>query len=176
MSREWTGSVRINAWVEAVYAYLADFTRHPEWDASTTRVTQLKPCHAAGVGAEYRAYERLDLFGKTGEGKGVFKNQAGVTDREAREMVHNRRIAWHSHLVPRIGVTAEYAFEFEPDGDGTRLSETIAMNAPLGLDRLQQAIFRGTNEKQQAEWQENLERIKAHVKQVAAPEPALAAR
>jgi uncharacterized membrane protein len=170
MSKEWTGSVRINAPVEAVYAYLADFARLPEWDAATMRVERKKAGDASGVGAAYRVYEHLKLPGK---------DKAGLAEREVRELVPNRRIAWHAHPVPRMGVSLDCAFEFERDGDGTRLTETVQVNMPAIVDKMQHAVFRSLDDQQRAQWQENLARIKANVEQgapAAAPELALAGR
>jgi hypothetical protein len=179
MSREWTGSVRIKAPVEAVYAYLADFTRQSEWDAATMRVELKKAGDASGVGAEYRAYERLDLLARVREHAPLMKDQAGLVDREVREMIPNRRIAWHAHPVPRMGLSLDCAFEFQPDGDGTLLTETVRLNSWTIVDKMQQVVFRSMDEKQYAQWQENLERIKKNVEKnapVAAPEAVLAGR
>jgi uncharacterized membrane protein len=167
MSKEWTGSVRINAPVEAVYAYLADFANQPEWDTTTVRIEQVKPGDATGVGAEYRAYERLDWLSRSGDNKSEKSHQAGVSDREVRELVPNRRVAWHSHAVPRMGVTMDYAFELVADGDDTELTETVRLNSPGVMDALQKVVLPKLDDKQRALWRADLERIKHQVEKLA---------
>ena len=159
MGKEWTGTVRIEAPVEQVFAYLADFTRHPEWDASTHRVELHQPGDANGVGAVYRAYESLSSLAPDTTGSPM-KDRAGLADREVKELVPNRRIAWHTHTVPRMGISADASFDLEPDGDGTTVNQTVRVKVPGVLDAIGKAVFRQLDDKQTAQWESNLQNLK----------------
>ena len=171
MSKEWTGSVHVAAPVEQVYAYLADFTRHAEWDEATERVEHLE---GEGVGAKYRAYERLDSLMRVGDGEGVFKNQAGVAHREVTSLVPHSHIEWHTYPVPRLGISADCAFDLAAEGSGTKVTQTVRINTPSVVDALEKVVFRNMDAKQQAQWTKNLENLKAAVERDApVREPAL---
>ena len=168
MSKRWEGSVQIAAPVDEVYAYLADFTRHAEWDEMTERVEQVKAGDASGVGAEFKAYEALAKLAKVGSGDAFVKNQAGLAKREVTEMVPNKRIAWFTTTIPRMGITADCAFELAPEGNGTRLTQTVELHTLPGMDKVEKFFFRNMDAKQRAQWDANLKRIKAAVERAPA--------
>jgi uncharacterized membrane protein len=178
METTWTGSVEIAAPVERVYAYLADFPRHCEWAQTLERMEQKKAGDAAGVGATYLTFER-QAFQADRPPRGPLPAKAfkGKTLAEVREKSPNRRLAWHSHPVPRMGVWADIAFDVAPDGHGgTRLTQTIAMHqAWLPLQLFARLAFKTTpaamEAKAQAQWQASLNNIKALLEH-ASPEHA----
>lgn len=161
--QQWTGSVWVNAPLDEVYGYLADFTRHPEWDDATVRVEQTAPGDATGVGAEYKAYESLGKVAKVGSGDSFIKDQAGLAKREVREMILNRRLAWHTHPVPNIGVSADCAFNLSAENDGTTVTQTVEVSTLPGLHAITSFVFRSLDAKQQASWAANLDRLKTAV-------------
>ena len=172
MSKEWTGSVHVAAPVEQVYAYLADFTRHGEWDEATKKVEHLE---GQGVGAKYRAYERLNSVLKLGDKDSLFGNQAGVTHREVTSLVPHSHIEWHTFPVPKLGISADCSFELSPEGDGTTVRQTVRINTPSVIDAMEKVIFRNMDAKQQAQWDQNLHSLKTMVERTApVREPALA--
>jgi uncharacterized membrane protein len=168
MSKQWTGSVWIEAPVEEVYAYLADFTRHPEWDQATIRVEPLAPGDATGAGAEYKAYEALNTVIRFGERESFLKDQAGLAKRTVTAVVPGERIAWRSHPVPRMGTSAECAFAFAPEAGGTRLTQTVEIKTLPGMDAVTGLVFRSLDEKHRAQWDGNLARLKQAVERVPA--------
>jgi len=172
MSKEWTGSVHVAAPVEQVYAYLADFTRHGEWDEATERVEHLD---GQGVGAKYRAYERLGSLLKVGGKESFLGNQAGVAHREVTSLVPHSHIEWHTFPVPKMGISADCAFALAPDGDGTMVRQTVRINTPSVVDAMEKVIFRNMDAKQQTQWDQNLRNLKSLVERDApVREPALA--
>jgi uncharacterized membrane protein len=168
MDTTWTGSVEIAAPSERVYAYLADLPRHCEWAQTLERMEQKKTGDAAGVGATYLTFER-QAFQADRRPKGPLPAKAfrGKTLAEVREKSPNRRIAWHSHPVPRMGVWADIAFDLAADGrGGTNLTQTIRIHqAWLPLQIFSRLFFKttpaGMEQKARAQYQASLANIKA---------------
>lgn len=115
----------------ALYRYLLDFTRHPEWAANLSAVRQLTP-GPVGVGTTFRAQEgpppvplltklrmmRHFVGGLLGGAK--LYSQAEITALEP-----GRRIAWRAG-IPRGDSyfnLAEWEFLLEPQADATRLTQ-----------------------------------------------------
>lgn len=170
MHKHWEGTVHVDAPVERVFAYLADFERHPEWDRFTVRVEQTSPGDASGVGAEWRVYERLNVFSQ-GSHESRFKNGTGLAKREVRELVPNQRLTWHTHPVPKVGVSADFTFEVEPDGQGTKVTQRVQVNVPGLVDAVGRLVAKNLDAKQQAQWQAGLAGLK-QLAESAAREPA----
>jgi hypothetical protein len=51
------GSIQIDAPLDQVYSYLADFPRHCEWAQTLERMEQIRAGDSAGVGAQYLTTE-----------------------------------------------------------------------------------------------------------------------
>ncbi len=162
MAKHWQGSVFINAPVSEVYGYLADFSRHSEWDESATRLEQVEQGDANGVGAKWRAYEKLDAFQADRDRKPLLQlhGNVGVAVREVRELVPNTRVAWHTYPVPRLGITADCAFGLEEENGGTKLTETVQINVLGVMESLGKFVFRNLDAKQTAQWEGNLQAIR----------------
>jgi uncharacterized membrane protein len=161
----WEGKVSIHAPVDQVYLYLADLPRHAEWAQSVETLELVQPGDKSGVGARYRAVERqiwqtdrrpheplTAKYGKTGD----FMC-------EVRELVPNRRIAWHAWApYPVVKHLGDYAFELASDGNGgTTLIQRSSLTdnwAGLLISRL---VFKTTPEKARAQWAASLKNIKA---------------
>src|SRR4051794_4987125 len=58
VERHWTGTINLDAPVEAVYRYLADLPRHCEWAQTLERMELQRAGDAAGIGARYLTFER----------------------------------------------------------------------------------------------------------------------
>jgi len=165
MSSNWQGSVHVSAPVEEVYAYLADFTNQADWDETVTKVEQAEPGDVNGVGAKWKSYERLDSL-QSDKGRKSHSNlarNAGLAMREVRELTPHQRVAWHSYTMPRMGVTADCAFELTPDAGGTTVSFTVQFNMLAVIESVTKFVFKGLDAKQQAQWQASLENVKTQV-------------
>lgn len=178
MAKHWQGTVFINAPVSEVYRYLADFSRHAEWDESATRLEQVERGDANGIGAKWRAYEKLDSIKADRDRKPVFQltGNVGVAVREVRELVPSSRIAWHTYPIPRMGVTADCAFELADENGGTKLVETVRINTLGVMESLGKFVFRNLDAKQSAQWDANLETIRGICEGSVVPSPEASAR
>jgi uncharacterized membrane protein len=166
MEANWSGSVTIAAPVERVYAYLADFPRHCEWAQTLERMEQQRAGDANGIGARYLTFER-QAFQADRKPRGPMPAKAfkGKTLAEVRELAPNRRIAWHSHPVPRMRIWADIAFDLAPEGNGAKLTQTIRMHQGwLPLQLFARLAFKSTpaamEEKARAQWAASLQNIK----------------
>jgi len=177
MAKHWQGTVHIDAPVSEVYRYLADFARHCEWDQSATRLEQVEKGDVNGIGAQWRSYERLDSLQADRGRKPILHihGSVGVAVREVREMVPDKRIAWHSYPVPRMGVTADCAFDLEEENGGTKLTETVQINAPGVMESFGKFVLRSLDAKTTSQWESNLENIKHHFEPATVVAPAAVA-
>ena len=147
---------------------MADFPRHCEWAQTLERMEQRKAGEAGGVGAQYLTFER-QAFQSDRQPRGPLPTKAfaGKTLAEVRELVPNRRIAWHSHPVPKMGISADIAMDLAPaDHGGTRLTQTIRMHqAWLMVQLFSRLMFKtnpaGMEAKAHAQWDASLRNIKA---------------
>jgi uncharacterized protein YndB with AHSA1/START domain len=176
METQWQGSVEINAPVERVYAYLADFPKHCEWAQTLERMELRRPGDDRGVGAIYRTDERQAMHAdRAPRGPLPAKAFKGTTECEVTELEPNRRIAWRAHPVPvTLGTSAQLAFDLEPlDASRTRLTQTVRLRqAWLPAQIFARLIFKtdsaGMEAKARAQWQASLHNIKAILEEDAA--------
>ncbi len=173
MHKEWKSSIQVDAPVERVFAAVADFERHPEWDKYTRKVELTKPGAADGSGAEWKIYEQLGLFA-LGNFENRNKTTLGLAKRHVREVSPNQRVAWHTHPVPNIGIGAEVVFSFEPQGSGTKVTETVTINVPGVLEAVARLILRDLENRQHGQWEASLQNLKAVCEGVAVAEPETA--
>lgn len=155
---EGAAAITIQAPVETVYAYLADFTRHPEWVRNVSKVEQVSP-GPAGVGTVFKTSEGPPpvaprrkaammvqfLLGVLGGAKSY--SEAWITALEPP-----RRIAWQAGIPKGEGFfnLAEWEFLIEPRGGATVLTQRFCwqpqnptaerMVSAAGVDGLQQAV------------------------------------
>ena len=165
MATEWKGTVHVDAPVAEVYDYLADFSRLPEWDETVTKVKVEDDGEADGTGAKWRTYERLSSLKSDRDRKPVFdlENNVGVAMREVRELVPGQRVAWHSYMMPRIGITSDCRFELTGGPNGTEVTFFVKMNVISVIDTLAKKVFRSLEDKQEGQWQRSLEAIKTRL-------------
>ena len=177
MSKQWQGEVHIDAPVAEVYRYLADFSRHSEWDETATRLEQVEKGDANGIGAQWRTYEKLDSLQSDRGRKPLLHvhGSVGVTVREVRELVQNQRIAWHTYPVPRMGVTADCAFDLAEENGGCKLTETVQINALGVMETFGKFVFKNLDAKQAAQWEANLQAIRQAVETGATARTPVAA-
>jgi uncharacterized membrane protein len=137
--------VVIQAPPAAVYAYLADLTRHPEWASNLTKVKQVTPGPAA-VGTTFRTEEgpppvalgtRLRMMVQFVAG--LVSGAQPYSEATLTALEPDRRIAWHA-AIPKRGKPfsyAEWEFCLEPAGTGTRVTQRFRYAPPdLGGARM----------------------------------------
>ena len=88
----WQGTIHVSPPVEKVYAYLADFSKHPEWSGTVTRLECTKPGDERGIGAQYIAYEHVD-FVPEGWRRLLPRAKEARSFSEVIELVPSQRIA-----------------------------------------------------------------------------------
>jgi len=109
--------LRIGAPPLAVYALVADVTRTPEFSPEILACTWLDGADGPAVGA------RFEAVNKVSRGP-AWKNRPVVTAAEpGREFAFSRTEKFVGTLVWR--------YKFEPDGTGTRLTESYEVTRPI---------------------------------------------
>jgi hypothetical protein len=109
----------IEATPEALYDLVADVTRTPELTADIVKVEWLDGATRAVVGARFKATN------KAGRGP-AWSNKPVITVAD-----RGREIAWSR--TEAIGGTLEWRYRFEPEGTGTRVTESYEVTKPLPL-------------------------------------------
>jgi uncharacterized protein YndB with AHSA1/START domain len=175
MDMYWQGSTQINAPVEQVYRYLADFPRHCEWAQTLERMEQIRTGDSTGIGARYLTTERQAMQADRKPYEQLTKGMRVKTLCEVRELIPNRRIAWHGHTVPKaMGLYADLDFVLAPTMDGgTLLTQHYRFHQPPFMRFMFTLIYGSDLEaKGHAQWQASLHNIKAILEQAADVEPA----
>jgi hypothetical protein len=109
----------IEASPEVLYARIADVTRTPELTPDIVKVEWLDGATEAVVGARFKATNR--------QGRGPdWKNKPVITVADP-----GREIAW-ARTEPFAG-TVVWRYRFEPEGTGTRVTESYEVTKPLRL-------------------------------------------
>jgi hypothetical protein len=109
----------IDAAPEALYDLVADVTRTPELTPDIVEVEWLDGATSAVVGARFKAVNK--------QGRGPrWSNKPVITAAE-----RGREIAWSR--TEAIGGTLEWRYRFEPEGTGTRVTESYEVTQPLPL-------------------------------------------
>lgn len=109
----------IDATPEALYAIVADVTRTPELTDDIVRCEWLDGATEAAVGARFRATNH--------QGRGPdWKNSPVITT-----ATPGREIAWAR--TEKFAGTVEWRYRFEPEGGGTRVTESYEVTKPLSI-------------------------------------------
>jgi hypothetical protein len=161
-------TVYIDAPPLAVYALVADVTRTPEFSPEILRCTWLDGATGPAAGA------RFEAVNKVARGPAWKNRPVVVTAEPGREFAFSRTEKFSGTLVWR--------YRFEPDGNGTRLTESYEVTRPVSrlgwfiIDRLFGCHDRRTE--LHAGMQQTLQRIRetaerdGHVRAVpGSPEP-----
>lgn len=111
-------SLRVEAPPEAVYAVVADVTRTPELSPEILECTWLDRATGPAVGARFKARNKVT-------NRPAWSNKPVVTVVDpAREFAFTR--------TEPFGGTVEWRYRFEPDGDGTLVTESYLVTEPMG--------------------------------------------
>ncbi len=110
-------ALRIDATPDVVYALVADVTRTPEFSPEIQRCTWLDGATGPVVGA------RFEAVNKVARGP-AWKNRPVVTAAQpGREFAFSR--------TERFSGTLVWRYRLEPDGGGTRLTESYEVTRPV---------------------------------------------
>jgi uncharacterized membrane protein len=159
MQKLWEGSVRIEAPVDEVWALVSDFARHPEWDNFTKEISLDKPGGDLGVGSEWKVREHLGMLRDDNKKKWLDHGVAPAR-REVRHVVPGTKIVWHTHPVPKVGVSAEFTFEFADDAGATVVTQIVNLHVPGVMDVVGRVLIPSRDRLQQEAWQRNLDNLK----------------
>ncbi len=110
-------SLRMEAAAEVVYELVSDFTRTPEFSPEVIRCSWLDGATGPAVGARFKARNKVQ------RGPG-WNNKPVVTVAEpGREFAFTR--------TELGGGTVLWRYRFEPEGSGTRVTESYEVLRPL---------------------------------------------
>jgi uncharacterized protein YndB with AHSA1/START domain len=124
-------SIVIRAAPQAVYDYLVDFTRHPEWVANLAKVTKVSP-GAIGVGSIFHTQEGappVPFLRKLNMMRyfiaGLLAGTKPYSEAEITALDAGKRIAWRAGLRKGQGWFnwAEWEFCLQPQAQGTKLTQ-----------------------------------------------------
>jgi uncharacterized membrane protein len=113
----------------ALYAYLLDFPRHPEWVSNLSRVNQVTS-GPVGVGTIFRCQEGPPPVPPLTKVRmmrhfigGLLRGAKPYSRTEITALEPGRRIAWRAGVPRGEGYfnLAEWEFILQPQGDATRL-------------------------------------------------------
>lgn len=126
-------AIVIEATPEKIYTYLLDFTRHPEWVANLSKVTQVSS-GAIGVGTLFHTQESappVPFLRKLNMMRyfmiGLISGVKPYSEAEITALEPNQRIAWKAGLRKGNGWfnQAEWEIVLQPQGSGTLLTQRL---------------------------------------------------
>ena len=110
-------AVHVDAPPEAVYALVADVTRTPEFSLEIRSCTWLDGATGPAQGARFEAVNKVG-------GGPAWRNRPVVTAAEpGREFAFSR--------TERLAGTLVWRYQLEPEGTGTRLTESYEVTRPV---------------------------------------------
>jgi Polyketide cyclase / dehydrase and lipid transport len=112
-------SLRIEARPDDVYAFVADVTRTPEVSPEILDCAWLDSATGPAVGARFKARNKVP-------NRPAWSNKPVVT------VVDPGREFAFARTEP-FGGTVEWRYRFEPDGDGTLVTESYEVTKPMGV-------------------------------------------
>ena len=163
MDINWQGSVQIAAPIGQVYRYLTDFPRHSEWAQTVERLEWTRAGDATGVDAQYVTTERQTLQADRKPREPLTNGEPDQTLCEVRELLPNRRIAWHSHMLPDADPSADLDFDLAAAENGdTLLIQHQRLSVPDSIVAEMQRMFDSdVLELLYMQWEAGLRNIKA---------------
>lgn len=124
-------TITIQAPIDKVYAYLVDFSRHPEWAQNLSKVTQVTPGSIA-VGTMFKTQEGVPPVRMGQKLKmmvpfmlGVLSGAKPYSEAKITALESPGRIAWQAGIPKGTGFFnfAEWEFVLEAYGNATRLTQ-----------------------------------------------------
>jgi hypothetical protein len=80
--------------------------------------------------------------------------------REVRHVMPGKKIVWHTHPVPKVGVSAEFTIELIPENEGTLVRQVVDLHVPGVMNVVGLVLAPKRDKLQQAAWQRNLDQLK----------------
>lgn len=143
-------SVTVAAPPEAVWAMVTDLPRMGEWSPENKGGEWLDGATGPAVGARFR--------GRNQRGKSKWSTTVTVTEAEP-----GRSFAFRAAGRP----ATQWRYRFEPVADGTRVTESFALDAPLGVfNRLLTRVTTGVTDRR-ADMEEGVRTTLANLKAAA---------
>jgi hypothetical protein len=128
MDIRYNNTIHIHRPVSEVYAYLSDFPRHVEWAQTLERLEKVKEGDSGGVGAQYLTYEKQS-FQSDRKPYEPIKQKVAINAKtmcEVRELIPDKRLAWHAYMVGDPRTHADWEIELASDGNGgTKLTQKV---------------------------------------------------
>jgi len=150
----------VEAPADLIYARLAAFDRHGEWDETVSRAEPITEGNTTGVGAEGKVYEHFSLLhAATGDDRS--KQATGLSKRTLKELVPNERVSWTNHMMPNLGVSATMTWTLHAEGRFTRAVAEVALSVPTVVEKVGRVMFRNLDSKYEAQLNEAIEALKA---------------
>ena len=158
-------SVLINAPIETVYNYIADFPRHPEWNANLDKLTQTSN-GGLGVGTQYVTDEappetlpwimRNVMFPMMS----MMVGATGQTETEITVLQPHARIAWEAGLPIRNGymMKSDWRVELKVQGNHTKVTQHYHFKPQITMAKMAVSDSQMSNVAKQTEL--NLEKLK----------------
>ncbi len=111
-------SLHMAAPPEVAYELVADITRMPEFSPEILKCEWLDGAQGPAVGARFRARNKVP-------------NRPSWTNKPVVTAIEPGRAFAFARTEAFAG-TVEWRYEFEPDADGTTVTESYTVTAPLG--------------------------------------------
>ena len=124
-------TITIEVPIDRVYAYLADFRRHPEWAMNLSKVTQVTPGPVA-VGTVFKAQEGAPPVQMGQKVKmmvsvtlGILGGAKPYSEAKITALESPDRIAWQAGMPKGAGFFnfAEWEFVLSTQGNATQLTQ-----------------------------------------------------
>jgi len=148
-------SVYMKATPDAVYGLVADVTRMADFSPEILRCTWLNGARGPAVGARFEAVNKVPR-------RRAWTNKPVVTVVEPA-----RRFSFAR--TERFAGTVEWTYRFEPEGEGTRVTESYEVTRPITrVGWFVIGVLFGRNDRRadlHAGMEETLERIRAVAEQ-----------
>jgi len=150
----------IDAPAAVIYDRLASIARHPEWDETAQRAEPVTEGNATGVGAEWKVYEHFGIFHSI-SGDDRSKQGTALSKRTLKELVPNERVAWGTHTLPNLGVSATLTRTLTPEGSATRVVVDVSISVPMVVERVGRVLFRSLDERYEKQLVTTLDQLRA---------------
>ena len=152
----------IEAPADLIYARLAAVDRHREWDDTAARTEPMGEGDPISVGAEWKVYERFSLLhAVTGNGDEREKQGTALSKRTLKELVPNEKVAWTTHTLPNLGVSATVSWSLHAEGRSTRAVVDVSISVPMVVERVGRVMFRQLDTRYEEQLNAAVDKLKA---------------
>ena len=150
----------IDAPADLIFERLASIARHPEWDETAQRVEPITEGDATAVGAEWKVFESFGIFHFV-SGDDNAQQGTAPSKRTLKELVPNERVAWSTHTMPSLGVSATVTWTLSAEGRFTRAAVDVSISVPGVVERVRRVVFRALDTRYQQQLNSTIDRLQA---------------